>query len=102
MNQKALTTLEMFVFLLIFCAIIISIYYNLFARVGKQEAQISAVAYINRLYPELTDLKAVCVSSDGNGDGYVSCSVSGLDKREERISFNIECSNIECKAKVDN
>lgn len=99
MKNLGFTLIEALIFFAIF-SLIALVFLSAVMNVGisVEERKINAIAYVNTLRPDLEDLRASCGDRDSDGNGYVRCSVSGLNRKEQREIVNCECSATSCVA----
>jgi hypothetical protein len=76
--------------------IVLLVAIGFFASTGPGKAvdtKQMAIYWVHELYPEATNVRAICQATDSDFDGYVSCTVVVGD---ERIA--IECSSTWARA----
>lgn len=99
-GMRGFTFVELMISIAI-VAILIFMAISSMRGIDVQERKINAIAFVNELRPDLEDLRATCSDKDSDGDGYVSCAVSGLNQKEEREIVNVECGSTACKVRMD-
>ena len=92
MKERGFTLIE----LIIVVAIAIAVLAMLFSllRGSQAHAEDEAFAHVEKLYPDHKNIIALCVDSDSDGDGYISCSVTAENKNGDRETLPpLECGS---------
>jgi prepilin-type N-terminal cleavage/methylation domain-containing protein len=48
--------------------------------------------HITQLYPELTNIRVACAARDTDNDGYIRCTATGVNQKEQRQEITAECA----------
>jgi hypothetical protein len=86
-NDKGFTLGELMIVVLsvfVFASVIV-------ADKARKRAEYDATNYIHELHPEWTEIRAVCQSTDSDGDGYVSCTATAKGSADALRELPLEC-----------
>lgn len=58
----------------------------------ENRANEDAVSFVHQMRPEMNDVRAMCQTTDSDGDGYVTCTISGT------VNGVREMDSVDCRA----
>ncbi len=94
-NRKGYTLIELIIVVAII-VIIAAIFIPRFmgdSKETQETAQQAMIEYVTHLRPDLNNWgEPQCTRRDTNGDGYVTCSISGINKKGEYQIIAAECA----------
>lgn len=63
----------------------------LYTDTARERADGDAISYVRDLHPDWTEVRAVCQSTDSDGDSYVSCTIAAKDAAGIPRDLAVEC-----------
>lgn len=97
-NNKGYTLVELLIIVTI-VGVFVALFAGMVGSCGlisgptvENRANEDAVSFVHQMRPEMSEVRAVCQPTDSDGDGYVTCTISGT------VNGVREMDSVDCRA----